>query len=985
MVTDGLAQSADLFFKNFDMQNGLCDNHINSISEDSRGMIWIATREGLSRYDGAQFKNFYSDKKNKEALQGNYTTNLLPYNKDRLLLLNVDRAVVLNCITNQITPIKQLEKYHFSSIKQLNDKLYAFSTFTEVLLVDKHFNIVHKLSTPLLKAPIQVKWMGGDRYLLCDFTSFCIFNLKKKSYETINFAFHNSVKLGQDTYYNLQQLDRQGHRIYISDYWTGLYVFDFEGNLVHQYSKMNTRGAISSNTITHSLLTNDGKLWLTTDNGVNIIDLKEETVKQLFHIANDNFSISSNVSYTLSKTKNNGIWIGSDQGLSFYKNQTQSSVKKIVLPTPPGYALSVADIAIEGNLVFAGCYLSDTYKINNRSASIEKLKNTPAAWSVNNYDGKIMITGGSKTITTYNTKDNSYQSLAFLEAYFPTSDIIVMSFRHSNGDYWYSGNAGGGLVRVDAKTKKIEHYPYIVNGKRSFYSSYYPYVAEDSGGDLWFGVNKASALLHWIKKENKFEEIPFSVFLKDAPKNPGGINQLLCDKHNHLWVGYDGNGLACYNTKTKISKVFTTEDGLSSNYINALEIDTKGRLWMVTAKGLNCFIPNQKKIVQLNIWDGFVDNPLNYSVLKLDTIQNTMYLGGTNAVYYFNPDVILAHKTTQSSLFMDCIKINNIAYKNVATSLISLPPDNNTIEFSMVAVDIENGKNIEYSYKLDGANEQWTSLGINRSVLFPKLKSGTYSFNGRARYQGSKEWFYIHKPLVLKIATHWYKTWWFLALLFFFFILLVVYAVYYNFKKQLEKQRAVEAERNRIAADMHDDLGSGLTKITYLSQMALQHTDQKDYLSIIKATSTELVESMSEIIWAMKEENNRWDELISYIKLYAQEYGQNNNLGVHFKYPEADMEFTIIGEVRRHIFLSIKEVLHNIVKHANAKNITIQIEKKSAVVITIKDDGQGFTERPEGYLGGNGLKNIEQRMQKIGGQMTITQDQGTQITFTIPY
>jgi signal transduction histidine kinase len=97
------------------------------------------------------------------------------------------------------------------------------------------------------------------------------------------------------------------------------------------------------------------------------------------------------------------------------------------------------------------------------------------------------------------------------------------------------------------------------------------------------------------------------------------------------------------------------------------------------------------------------------------------------------------------------------------------------------------------------------------------------------------------------------------------------------------------------------------------------------------------------------------------------------------------MEFTIIGEVRRHIFLSIKEVLHNIVKHANAKSITIQIEKKSAVVITIKDDGQGFKERPEGYLGGNGLKNIEQRMQKIGGQMTITQDQGTQITFTIPY
>lgn len=978
------AQNSDYIFKNFDTQEGLCDNHINAILEDSRGMIWIATREGLSRFDGAQFKNFYASRKKLHSLQSNYVSHLSSYSSSEILLLNNNKAMLLNCYNNQFTTVAKLQQYAITGIEKLNAKVYAFTTLDKVFLMDTHFNILQSVHCASLKAPLQIKWLEGDRYLVCDMYSFCIFNLKKLTYTPIVFSFQNH-SLGQDYYYNIQQIDQKRHQIYISDYWTGLYVFDFNGKLLKHYTTNDLKNKISCNTILSSKITQDAKLWLTTDNGVNVIDLITGQVQQIYHNPNRRFSVISNVGYTLAETKNKDIWIGTDEGLSFYKNQLSLAVKKTELPTPKGYNLTIADIAFENNLVFAGCYLSDTYAINTTTSKINKLKETPSAWNVKNYDGSIMITGGGQSITKYNPKTNNYKKLDFLKPYFPNSDIVVMSFRHSNGDYWYSGNVGGGFVRVHVKTNQIEHYPFKVNGKQQFYCSYYSSVAEDAAGDLWFGVNKASALLHWIKRTNTFEEIPFSAFVKDAISNPGGINQLVCNQ-NHLWIAYDGNGLGYYNTKTKMCKLYTTENGLPSNFIRAIEMDTKARLWMITPKGISYYIPKDNKIVPLNIWDGFTDNPNNYSMLKLNDATNTMWLGATNCLYQFQPDEIIKNKTSHGTIYLDEVKINNTAYSQNNTSAIQLPPDENTLQFALVAVSIENGKNMEYSYKLKGFNDEWVTLGTNREVLFPKLKSGYYQFMARAREQGSQDWFYLQTPFAFTITNYWYNTWWFMTLC----ILVVLFAIwsifYFNFKKKLEKQKAVEEERNRIAADMHDDLGSGLTKITYLSQIALHKANPTDYLSTIKTTSTQLVENMSEIIWTMKEENNNWEELVLFIKNYTQEYCENNNLEAHFILPESELNTTLIGEVRRHIFLAIKECLHNIVKHAKAKNVILKIEKNSAIIITIQDDGIGFTETSESHVGGNGLPNISKRIKKINGTMKLSSSAGgTVITLCIPY
>lgn len=203
-------------------------------------------------------------------------------------------------------------------------------------------------------------------------------------------------------------------------------------------------------------------------------------------------------------------------------------------------------------------------------------------------------------------------------------------------------------------------------------------------------------------------------------------------------------------------------------------------------------------------------------------------------------------------------------------------------------------------------------------------------------------------------------------------------------KVVLEKQAALENERARIAADMHDDLGSGLTRITYLSQMALANPDNRENLQNINKTSYDLVENMSEIIWAMKEENNSIEDLITYIKLYSVEYLESNAINLEITIPENYTNIVINGDYRRNIFLSVKEALHNIVKHSKASIVKIEISFETNLIITIKDNGIGFDCKSEKIKKGNGLQNMTKRIENIYGSIECISDNGTKLLFTIP-
>jgi signal transduction histidine kinase len=209
-----------------------------------------------------------------------------------------------------------------------------------------------------------------------------------------------------------------------------------------------------------------------------------------------------------------------------------------------------------------------------------------------------------------------------------------------------------------------------------------------------------------------------------------------------------------------------------------------------------------------------------------------------------------------------------------------------------------------------------------------------------------------------------------------------------NKRKELEKSMiALEtqtAERRRISAEMHDDIGSGLTTIQFLSN-SLPHdqaTRQEQTIQKITHTSQQLMEKMNEIVWSLNQEFDTLPDTIAYIRNTVSELLENAGIGYEFSTPDNIPDIKLGGTIRRNLYLVVKEATHNIIKHAAASKVVYTIRVDDELLINIHDNGKGPGANSSGF--GNGLKNMNRRMTDSGGDFTMRAENGTSLTLTMP-
>jgi signal transduction histidine kinase len=202
-----------------------------------------------------------------------------------------------------------------------------------------------------------------------------------------------------------------------------------------------------------------------------------------------------------------------------------------------------------------------------------------------------------------------------------------------------------------------------------------------------------------------------------------------------------------------------------------------------------------------------------------------------------------------------------------------------------------------------------------------------------------------------------------------------------KYEAQVAVLEAQQAERHRISADMHDDLGAGVTSIRLFSELAKKKLNGLVIPEIdkVSAFANELLVNMNAIIWSMSGQNDQLDNMVAYIRSYALEYGEQAGLAITIDSPDTIPALPIKGEVRRNIFLIVKEALHNVVKHAQATSVSIQIKiDANSINLLIQDNGVGINPEKIRQFG-NGLKNMQKRMESIGGRFEIYSNNGTTI------
>ncbi|MGH7601370.1 MAG: ATP-binding protein, partial [bacterium] len=324
---------------------------------------------------------------------------------------------------------------------------------------------------------------------------------------------------------------------------------------------------------------------------------------------------------------------------------------------------------------------------------------------------------------------------------------------------------------------------------------------------------------------------------------------------------------------------------------------------------------------------------------------------------------------------------------------IKLAHEEDVFSFEFASLDFTHPEKNQYAYIMEGFEKDWVHCGTRRFARYTNLDPGAYTF----RVKGTNHdgvWNEQGASVKIIIVPPFWMTWWFRVPAAIFLLGAVAGTAKYissaKLKKrvqQLERQQTLENERKRISKDMHDELGANLTKIAILSDLAQKDVAEpvklQTQLQKISEIARATIDNMSEIIWAINPQHNTLDGLAAYLRKYAANYLELTPVQYRLDFPETVPGHPLSAEFRRHIFMVVKEALHNVIKHAQATELEMKLGAfDHTLEIAIQDNGKGFctetlngtkaakgVEPVSGY--GNGMPNMAKRIAEIGGRLDI--------------
>ena len=332
---------------------------------------------------------------------------------------------------------------------------------------------------------------------------------------------------------------------------------------------------------------------------------------------------------------------------------------------------------------------------------------------------------------------------------------------------------------------------------------------------------------------------------------------------------------------------------------------------------------------------------------------------------------------------------------------LKAPTDLRSLEIHFTAVDFSAPGEVKFRHKLEGFDPDWVDDGSGRSARYGHLPYGRYRFSIAAR-RAEGAWQEAKENFAFVVPAPFYLQPWAIGLFILAAVALVAGIVRIVSHRRLrfaltrlEQQQSLERERMRIARDMHDEMGSKLTKISFLSEHARVDVDPNvplaDKIGSIAQTSRELLQTMDEIVWVVNPRNDTLENLVAYLGHYCVEYFQNTSIECEMRLPQNIPHRPLSSELRHNVFLTFEEALNNVLKHSSATRVKVEMTMRAdECEIKISDNGTGFellpmleTVRQRRGRGGNGLKNMCQRLMDIGGECLIASQPGSGTTVTM--
>jgi signal transduction histidine kinase len=467
--------------------------------------------------------------------------------------------------------------------------------------------------------------------------------------------------------------------------------------------------------------------------------------------------------------------------------------------------------------------------------------------------------------------------------------------------------------------------------------------------------------------------------------------------HAVLWI-CSSDGLIAWHPSTGNHRLFSAKEGLTNSYTYAVLPDSDN-LWISTNSGLvratldytsDDVLP-AASFATFTMRDGLPDNQFNANAAHKGA-SGVLYFGTPSGIVWFSPRDVRPN-TSVPKIVMTDIAVNGERVSSAGyLSRMSLPWSQNNLFFRFRGIEYNNPAKVHYSYQLKGWSDDWVDNGTSNEVRYNNLPPGHYTFSVRTA-NSSGTWGNETYSVAIAITPPFWRTGWFYAAVVIVCVAAIVMITrrisFLSFQRklaELERQREIDRERQRISREMHDDIGAGLTRITLISEFARNKgtAGVSTELEEIAGTSRQLVSNMGEIIWSLNPENGTLGQLFAYLREQLHRQLEYSGIEYTISFPDEDSGLILSNEARRNIMLASREIVNNAIRHSRATSIRISASiSGSTLTFEISDNGTGFeTGR---IYSGNGLNNIRQRIAALRGELSIVSSPrtGTRFVFVV--
>ena len=972
VVTNGRSY----YFRHYRNETGLSNNSVSSCIQDRRGFLWFGTKEGLNRFDGFQFKIFLHNPSVSNCLTNNFITALCE-DGNGWIWIGTSKGICYYKPENDYFGIIKYEDKDIEGlildVKADTKNCIWFTTSSGVYKYEKERNKLRFYPSTEFFLPVNIDLTNaGDIWFCSNDGKIYKYDVRNDSFIGYNVLTEKEILA---SVHLVNMVDAGTYGLIISSDVAGLRQFDPNtGRVSALFDKDNSW---NNRLIRTTYLNNSEEIWVGSESGINICNLKTGYITNLQMVPTDPYSISNNAIRTIKKDKEGGIWIGTFYGGINYLPQENKPFEKFYPTGLPGTlnANVVREIHADsdGNL-WIGTEDAGLMKFDHATNLFSNFTDGSSHIKINSrniqgmlVDEDILWIGtydyGIYLLNIPTEKVTNHFELADERSGLKTNSII--SFLKTTDGTIFAGSVIG-LYRYDPKTSSFKFMDDVAAG--TFIHSLY----EDRSGNVWIGTY-GSGLFKYERSSGFCKKI-----LSDKDDYPNLAHEhftsIYEDNNNKIWFTTEGNGFGYIEGATdKITRYIPGKEIDFAIYCAILQ-DGRGNLWITSTRGLLCLDPNSNKYVTFTRDDGLLDNNFSYNSAYQDR-NGKMYFGTSSGLVSFNPSEI-KESSYNPPVYFTGFQVNGIDFmvnpegspdfkSMLVSKKILLKHNQASFSIDFVSPSFTNPNQTKYKFMMEGSDPDWVLISGNRKVYYTNLSPGAYRFKVISSPDGNI-WSTERALLEIRISPPVWRSYP-LYTLYILILAIVTYALvsFYLKKNILEQQRKIDTlqtnkEREILTAKINfftnitHEVRTPLTLIKGPLDRILKNgiknsKDTEENLLIIKRNADRLLNLTNQLLDFRKTEKEMFKlnfiktdlfELIESTFNLFLPYSAEKMISIELHSPVNQYELAVDREAITKI---LSNLLSNALKFAVSKVdlfLELETEKENIIRIRVNSDGK---------------------------------------------